>query len=161
MHNAKMNPTHFSGIVVDQPDGSCVKLTLNGKLFADFPFNGFLKCLQAECKKCVIVVVDVSTNANRPFRHQTLLARLLAANIMQDAFSISDHHIRNDLFEGRICFRLGTGHETVIFLFKDGRQIASNIRAKTLKNSKLLKERAWKHQNIFVSNSHMLDITGV
>jgi|GEM_PF-5502931 len=64
MHNTEMNPTDFSGIVVDQTNGSCVKGTLNGEFFAHLSLDSRLKRLQAVGKECVICVIDVATDAN-------------------------------------------------------------------------------------------------
>jgi hypothetical protein len=73
---------------------------------------------------------------------------------MQHAFPIRDHDIWDDLFEGWISFCPGTGLKTVVLLVKDRRQIAINLGAETLKNTKPLKKRAWKNKNIFVCDSH-------
>jgi len=64
MHNAKVNSTNFSRIVINQANGVCVKITLNGKLFAYLSLDSLLKCLQAECKECVIFFIDVAADAN-------------------------------------------------------------------------------------------------
>src|SRR6266705_7224103 len=99
MHDTKMNSSHFSGIIVNQANRSRIKFTLNRKLFTNFSLHCILKRLHAECKKRVIYVIYVPPNTKRPLRNQTLLASLLAANIMQNTFPISDHDIRNNLFE--------------------------------------------------------------
>src|ERR1022692_407846 len=120
MHYAKVNSTDFGGIIVDQANGSRVECTLNGKLFAHLSLDRFLKRLQADGKERMIFVIDVAANANGPFRNQTLLPSLLAANIMKNPLSVSDHHVRDDLFEVWICFSFGTGHETVVFDIENG-----------------------------------------
>src|SRR5665213_3949673 len=60
MHNAKVNSTDFGGIIVDQPDGSRVKVSFNRKFLVDFSFNSVLKRLQtdAESKKRIILVIN-------------------------------------------------------------------------------------------------------
>jgi len=166
MHDTKMNSSHFGGIVINQANWFGIKHALNGKLFTNLSFNSVLKFLIAECRSkkrlfskskkrlFIIYVIDVSTNANRPFRYQTLLASFFAAHIMKNAFPISDHHIRNNLFEGRIRFRLGARHETVVLGIKNRRQIAVQLGVETLKNTELLKKRTWKNEHIFVCDSH-------
>jgi hypothetical protein len=102
----------------------------------------------------VIFVIDVTTDANGSFGHQSLFACLLATNIMKNALSISDHDVGDDLFEGWIDLCPGTGLKTVVLLVKDGWQIAINLRAETLKNTEPLKERARKNEDIFAGNGH-------
>ena len=166
MHNAKVNTSDLSGIIIDQADGSCIKFSLNGKFFAYLPPNRLLKFLIAECRSkkrlfikskkrfFIIYVVDVSTNANRPFRYQTLLASFFAADIMTDIFAISDHHVWNYLFVGWISLCTRAWLKTVVFLLKNCWQITGDICAETLKNPKPLEKRTRKNQNIFVCNSH-------
>ena len=146
----KVNPADFRGIIVNQADGSCIKFALNGNFFANLPLNSVLKRLHAERKKGVVLVVDVSANANRPFRDQPLLASFFAANIMENTLSVGNHHIRDYLFEVRICFCLRAGHETIVPGIEDCRQVAVHFRAEPLKNTKLLEERTRKHENIFI-----------
>ena len=166
MHDTKMNSSHFGRIIINQADGFGIKHALNGKLFANLSFNSVLKFLIAERRSkkrlfskskkrlFIIYVIDVSTNANRPFRYQTLLASFLAAHIMKNVFSISDHDIWDNLFEVWIGFSLGARLKAVVLLVKDCRQIAINVGAESLKNAKPLKKRAGKNENIFVCNSH-------
>lgn len=73
---------------------------------------------------------------------------------MENVFSISDHDVWNDLFEVWIGFSMGARLKAVVLLVKDCRQIAIHISIESLKNSKLLKKRAGKNQNIFVCDSH-------
>ena len=82
----------------------------------------------------------MSPYSDRPFCNQSLLTCFLAPNIMENAFPISDHHIRNDLFEVWICFGLGASHEIMIFYIENGGEITIHISIKTLKASKLFKE---------------------
>jgi|GEM_PF-4343482 len=58
---------------------------------------------------------------------------------MKNTLSISDHHVWDNLFEGWIHLRSGTGLKTVVFLVQDFGQIAINISVETLKNTQLLK----------------------
>ena len=94
MNNAKMNSSHFGGIVINQANWFGIKHALNGKFFANLSFNSVLKFLTAECRSkkrlfskskkrlFIIYVIDVSTDANGPFRYQTLFAGFLTTNIM-------------------------------------------------------------------------------
>ncbi len=157
MHDAKMNPTDLGGIVVDQADRLRVECTLNRKLFAHLPLDSLLKRLQADLKSemVFVIIVDVATDADGSFGGQTLLASLLAANIVENAFSVSDYHIRNNLFEIWICFRFRARQKTVVLWIKNCRQIIINISIETLKNAQPLKKRAGKNENIFVCDSHI------
>ena len=139
VHNTKMASSDLGGVVVDQDNGFCVECSLNGKLFAHLSFDGILKSLQAEGKQRVIFVIDVSANTDGTFGDQTLFPSFLAANIVKNALSISDHHIRDDLLEIRIDLGLGTRLETVVLLIQDGRQIVVNITSETLKDTELFK----------------------
>ena len=152
MHDTKMNSSYFGGIVINQANWFGIKHALNGKLFANLSFNSVLKFLIAECRGkkrlfskskkrlFIIYVIDVSTNANRPFRYQTLFASFFTANVMKNAFSISNQNIRDNLFEVGIGFSLGAGHETVVFRIENGLEITICISTETLKNTKLFKK---------------------
>lgn len=86
----------------------------------------------------MIFIIDVSSDANGSFCDQTLFSRFLATNIVKDALSVGDHHIRNNLFKIRIGFSLGARQEIVVFWVKDCWQIAINISTETLKSAKPL-----------------------
>jgi hypothetical protein len=73
---------------------------------------------------------------------------------MQDAFSISHHDVWNNLFEVWIGFSLGARLEAVVIFVKYCGQIAANVGAESLKNTKPLKKRAGKNENLFVCDSH-------
>jgi len=127
MHHTKMNSSDFSGVVVNQSDRPRGKFTLNGKFFTNLSLYRILERLHFDRKKRVIFVINVTTNANRSFGNQTLLTGFLATNIMQDAFPISNHHIRDNLFEGWVRFGLGTSHKTIVFGVEDRLQIQIHI----------------------------------
>ena len=128
---------------------------MNRKLFTNFAPNGILKRLLTECEECVVFIVDVSANADGAFRDQTLLARFFTTNIMKNAFSICNHNIRDDLFEAKICFSIGAGHEAIIFRIKNDRQIAAYISTETLKDTKLFEKRTRENKNFFICSSHI------
>ena len=155
MYNAKVNTTDFGRIVVDQTNRAGVKFTLNNKFLTDLSFNSFLKCLQAECKECVIFIINMSADAKRAFCNQSLLASFFAANVVQNTFSISDYHIRNNLIESWIGFSEGTRHKTIIFFIENRWQVMSDVGVKTLKDPKLFKKRTRKNENIFIGNGHI------
>jgi hypothetical protein len=91
-------------------------MNLEQKVLRTPPARRRLETPQAVCKKRVIFVIDVAADADGSFGNQTLFASLLAANIMKNAFPISNHDIRDDLFEGWIGFGLGAGLKAVVLL---------------------------------------------
>src|ERR1039457_1450963 len=104
----------------------------------------------------VFFFIDVSADPNGSFCDQTLLASLFAPNIVKNTLSVSDDHIRNNLFKIWICFSLGTWQEAIVLDVENRRQIAIYIRVEPLENSKQLEQRTWKNENIFVCGSHKL-----
>jgi hypothetical protein len=158
MHHAEVDLADLGGIVIDQAGRPRVEFALDRKLLADLAFYGVLKRLKSkliQSKKRFILVIDMAADADGAFGDEALLAGLLAAHIMQDAFPVGDDDVRDDLLERRICFRLCAGHEGVVLFFKNNRQIAAHLRAESLKDSELLKQRTGENQHIFICNSHI------
>ena len=54
VHDAKMDPADFRGIVVDQPHRFGVERSLDNQLLTDFPLDGCFKRLQAHSKQRMV-----------------------------------------------------------------------------------------------------------
>src|SRR5438046_10754453 len=102
-----MNTAYVTTIVVQESDNLFVIRGLDSNLLLHFPFYPRAIRFLVPGEERFIGVVHVTSDADRSFRHESLLASLLATNVVQYAVAMRDYSIRNQLLVGGVMLSDG------------------------------------------------------
>lgn len=138
--HTEVNLADFVGVVVDEADDFLCVSALDDELFLQFAFNGVVIGGGAETVLTLVVGVDVSANTDALFGVETFLARLATAGIDQKAVLMAQDVVRDDLFMGRIKFRIWAWQEEVRARSKDGIQVMIGIGREPLEGPELIQQ---------------------
>ena len=145
MNDTQMHAPNLRRVIIDQSHRPLSKSPAEKELLADLALNGVVIGRLVKVEKALVGIIDVTTDADRGFGDEALLARLRATRVVQDFTSVQEDRIRDDLFQRGIVLRRGSRSEKIILLEHKLGEVAIDRRAEALKAPQFIKKTPLHH----------------
>jgi hypothetical protein len=154
VHNPKVDTPDVVGVVVDECGDPILVGPLELQFLPDFTMNGRPVSISIKGKQVFIAVIDVASDADRSLGDEPLFAGFGSPHVTQDLIAEGEHHVRNNLLEGRVLLGARPGQKEVIFALQERCDVAIDISLQALKGAELIKKSAPDDQDVFFVSLH-------
>ena len=155
VHDPQMDAADFGAVVVKKRDDSIFERRFDFHFFVHLALDASAISPFVPGEKRFVLVVHVTTDADRAFGDETLLAGFFSADVMEDAIAASKECVGNELLVGGIVFGRGASEKMIVSPGEEEVEVTLRLEAQTLKTAEFVEEFPPNDEDVLVRRGHL------